>query len=419
MKSNKKKAALDLPLDTFNYPEFEQEAIKRLTNGERLLGKDGVFTVMVQRLVNAALTGEVENQIKADRSSGESNRRNGYTSKILDTELGPVSISPPRDRKGHFDPVIVGKWDRHLGTGLEQQVLLMYAYGNSYRDIQFQLRELYGLEFSVAWISEVTERVYAEVVSWQQRALLPFYVAIFLDGIYYTSRESGRSSKKVIYSVYGVDAEGNRDVLGIYIRDSEGAADWGLILEDLRNRGVEDVLFFCVDGLSGLSDAIWSVFPQSFVQRCIVHMIRNSTKFVAKKDVKDVCNDLRKIYGAAGEPEAKLALAGFQETWGKKYPNIAKAWENEWTDLMVFMDFGECIRRMIYTTNAVEGLHRQLRKVTKSKGSWVNDKALVKQIYLILQYGSGNWKRKAKNWSSVANELRAKFGERYTKHVEI
>jgi transposase-like protein len=419
MKRNNKKAETDLPSDTFNYPEFEKDAIKRLTAGDRLLGKEGVLTGMVQRLVNAALSGEIENHIKSDRSNGISNRRNGYTSKILNTEMGAVPITPPRDRRGEFSPVIVEKWDRHLGTGLEQQILLMYAYGNSYRDIQLQILEIYGLEFSVAWITEVTDRVHAEVATWQQRALSPFYVAIYLDGIYYTSRDSGRSAKKVVYSVFGIDSEGNRDVLGIYIREAEGASEWGLILENLRSRGVEDVLFFCIDGLTGFSEAIYSVFPQSFVQRCIVHMLRSSTKFVARKDSDEVSADLKKIYTAAGEPEARIALAGFEVKWGRKYPGIAKAWEKEWTDLMVFMDFGECIRRMIYTTNPVEGLHRQIRKVTKTKGSWVNDKALVKQIYLILEYGRGGWKTKVSNWRLVSHELRTRFEDRFTKHVEV
>lgn len=419
MKKDKRESRSDSPLEDFDYPAFEKEAIKRLTSGDRLLGKEGVLTGMVQRLVNAALSGEIDNHIKTDRSQGVSNRRNGYTSKTLNTELGAVQISPPRDRRGEFSPIIVGKWERELGTGLEQQVLMMYAYGNSYRDIQLQLMELYGVEFGVSWITEITDQVHAEVSSWQQRALLPFYVVVYLDGIYYTSRESGRSAKRAVYSVYGIDAEGNRDVLGIYVRNTEGASEWGLILEDLKKRGVEDVLFFCIDGLSGLDEAILSVFPQSFVQRCIVHMLRSSTKFVARKDIKQVSADLKKIYNAAGEPEARVALAGFEQTWGKKYPGIARAWEQEWANLMVFMDFGANIRRMIYTTNPVEGLHRQIRKVTKSKGSWVNDKALVKQIYLILIYGRGGWKTKVTNWTSVSHELRTRFEDRFTKHVDV
>jgi transposase-like protein len=311
----------------------------------------------------------------------------------------------------------VGKWERQLGTGLDRQILTMYANGNSYGDIQHQLKQLYGLEYSPASIAEVTEQVWAEVSAWQQRPLLPFYVAIFLDGIYFTSREGGRAVKKVIYSVYGVDAEGQRDVLGIYIRDTEGANDWGRVLEDLRKRGVEDVLFFCVDGLAGFSEAILEVFPMSFVQRCIVHMVRSSTRFVPDKDIKQVCAGLRSIYTSADELQALVALEAFRQEWDKKYPEIAKAWEKDWAELMAFMDFGEHIRRVIYTTNAVEALHRQIRKVTKTKGSWVNDRALLKQIYLILTYGRRGWNKKVFNWNAISRELCERFGERYKAHL--
>lgn len=404
--------------ESFPYEEFEKEAIDRLQNGDSLIGTDGILTGLIQRIVNAALSGEADAHIRQDRQMGHSNRRNGYTGKTLDTELGPVQISPPRDRAGGFEPQLVGKWERQLGTGLDRQILSMYANGNSYGDIQHQLRQLYGLEYSPASIAEVTEQVWTEVVAWQQRDLLPFYAVIFLDGMYFTSREGGKSVKKVVYSIYGIDAEGNRDVLGIYIRDSEGANEWGRVLQDLRKRGVEDVLFFCVDGLTGFGEAILEVFPQSFVQRCIVHMVRSSTRFVADKDMKPVCAGLRRIYSGADELQARMALEAFRMEWDKKYPEIGKAWDKDWEELVPFMDFGENIRRMIYTTNAVEAFHRQIRKVTKTKGSWVNDKALLKQIYLILTYGKGGWKRKVFNWNAISRELCERFGERFTVHLQ-
>jgi transposase-like protein len=403
---------------SFDYNEFEKEAIDRLKEGAGLVGSDGVLTGLIQRLVNAALSGEMNAHLKEERVLGIKNRRNGHTSKKLDTELGPVEISPPRDRAGRFEPQLVGKWSRQLGTGLDRQILMLYAHGNSYGDIQMQLRELYGLDYSTASITEVTEQVWGEVSAWQQRTLEPFYAAIFLDGIYFTTREEGKSVKKVVYSVYGVDAEGNRDVLGIYIREAEGAKEWGRVLEDLRRRGVEDVLFFCVDGLAGFSEAIVEVFPQAFVQRCIVHMVRSSTRFVSDKHIKAVCADLRAVYAAADEAQAQVGLAAFKQKWDSTYPEIAKAWEQNWGELMLFMEFGENIRRMIYTTNAVEALHRQIRKVTKSKGSWVNDKALLKQIYLILTYGRGGWKKTVFNWTAISRELRERFGQRYTQHLE-
>lgn len=404
--------------ESFPYDEFETEAISRLQNGDSLVGPDGILTGLIQRIVNAALSGEADAHIRGDKQLGQTNRRNGYTEKKLDTELGPVDISPPRDRAGRFEPQLVGKWERQLGTGLDRQILSMYANGNSYGDIQHQLRQLYGLDYSPASIAEVTEQVWGEIVAWQQRDLLPFYAVIFLDGMYFTSREGGKAVKKVIYSVYGVDAAGQRDVLGIYIRDSEGAGDWGRVLEDLSKRGVEDVLFFCVDGLSGFGEAILEVFPKSFVQRCIVHMIRSSTRFVPDKDMKKVCAGLRRIYTGADELQARMALEAFRIEWDKKYPEIGKAWEKDWDELVPFMDYGDHTRRMIYTTNAVEALHRQVRKVTKTKGSWVNDKALLKQIYLILTYGKGGWKKKVFNWNAISRELSERFGERFKVHLQ-
>jgi putative transposase len=417
MKKNKKESSIIPGSSNFDYSIFEQDAIKRLYEGDGLVGKDGVLTGMIQRIVNAALLGEVKGHIKDTRALGKENRRNGYTEKTLDTELGPVSISPPRDRDGSFEPQLVNKWSRQLGTGLDKQILTMYANGNSYGDIQHQLKSLYGLDYSPTSIVEVTEQVWPEVLAWQQRPLDSFYTVVFLDAMFFTSREGGKSVKKASYSLYGIDANGMRDVLGIYIREAEGAKEWGKILEDLRKRGVEDVLFFCVDGLTGFSDAILSEFPMSFVQRCIVHMIRSSTKLVADKNIKEVCADLRTIYTAADELQAKIALDVFKEKWDKKYPEVSKAWEQNWGELMLFMEFGEHTRRMIYTTNPVEALHRQIRKVTKTKGSWVNDKALYKQIYLTLQYGRKGWNRKVFNWNSINRELTERFKERFSSHA--
>ena len=418
MRKKKQPLSTSASSGTFDYTSFEQAAVQGLQSGSGLVGENGVLTALIQRLVNAALSGEMNAHLKEERFEGLKNRRNGHTSKQLDTELGVVGVSPPRDRAGRFEPQLVGKWDRQLGSGLNEQILMLYAHGNSYGDIQHQLKSLYGLEYSTASISEVTDQVWPEVLSWQQRGLNSFYVTIFLDGIYFTTREGGKSVKKVIFSVYGVTAEGERDVLGIYVREAEGAKEWGRVLEDLRKRGVEDVLFFCVDGLSGFSEAILEVFPQSFVQRCIVHMIRSSTKFVSDKDIKAVCGDLRGVYAAADDVQAQVALESFKQKWDKKYPEIAQKWEQAWAELMLFMDYGEHVRRMIYTTNAVEALHRQIRKVTKSKGSWTNDKALIKQLYLILHYGRGGWKKSVFHWTAISRELRERFGDRYTQHLE-
>lgn len=412
------KKARQKELTPFNYAEFEKEAIASLMSGASLSGEKGVLTGLIQRLVNAALSGEVDGHIAKEKENGGKNRRNGYTQKTLKTGHGPIEINPPRDRDGTFEPQIIKKWDRKIGTGLNDLILSMYAHGNSYADIQNQIKKIYGLDYSTATISEVTDQVYSEVVSWQQRPLQSMYAVLFLDGMYFTSRENGKSQKRVIYSLYGINCEGVREILGIYIKDSEGASHWANVLQDIKNRGVEDVLFVCVDGLVGFKEAIETVFPLSLVQRCIVHMVRSSVKFVPSKDIRAVCKDLKLIYGASDELSAQIGLEGFKEKWDTKYPEISKAWQKDWTELMNFMEYSDNIRKVIYTTNAVEALHRQIRKVTKTKGSWTNDKALIKQIYLILTYGKGGWQNNVMSWTPIARELKEKFGDRFAKHTE-
>jgi putative transposase len=402
----------------FDYKGFEQEAITGLKQGKDLVGKDGVLTGLIQRIVNAALEGELDEHLTIEKESGLKNRRNGHTRKKIDTSLGPVEISPPRDRESNFEPQIVGKWDRQLGTGVDHQILHLYASGNSVLDIQYHLQKIYGLEYSAGAISMITDRVMDEVLSWQQRPLAPMYVAVFLDAIHYKIRDEGRVQTNAIYTVFGVDVEGKRDVLGLYIGEHEGAQHWGRILEDIQRRGVEDVLFFCVDGLKGFNEAIRQVYPLSFIQRCIVHMIRTSVRFVSDKEVKRVCKDLRAIYGAADEQQAQLALEVFEQTWGNKYKEIAPAWRANWNELMMYMQFGKDVRRMIYTTNAVEALHRQMRKATKTKGAWINSKGLIKQLYLNLMYHSKGWKKTVFGWLSIQREIVEYFGERYSKYLQ-
>ncbi len=403
----------------FNFEDFQKEAIAGLFGGKNLGGEDGVLAPLVQHLLNSALKGEAKGHVQQDKSQGIKNRLNGTTNKRVKTQYGEVDITPPRDRNGTFEPQLLGKWDRKLGTGLNEQILYLYALGNSYSDIQHQLKMLYGIEMSAGTITAITDEVYSELSAWQNRRLESMYTVLFLDGIFFTSREENVSKKRVIYSVYGINCEGQRDVLGIYIRNVEAASEWASILNDIKRRGVEDVLFVCVDGLAGFKDAIEQVFPMSLVQRCIVHMVRNCTKFVAEKDIKKVCKDLREIYQAVDITQAEIALESFKEKWDEKYPDISKAWDKDWTELTNFMGFSEHIRRIIYTTNAVEALHRQIRKVTKTKGSWTTDKSLLKQIYLILTYGKGGWKRDVFGWKIMSKELQEKFGDRYEKHLML
>lgn len=403
---------------SFDFSCFEASAIEALQSGKPLLGRDGVLKDLVRHLVEASLEGELDHQLALDKASLVSNKRNGSgRTKQLRTEFGPIEIESPRDRQGRFEPQTVGKWSRELGQGFEAQILELYAMGNSVSDIKLHLDQMYGARLSEGAISYVTERVREEIQHWQTRPLESFYTLLYLDAIRYKVKEDGRVVIKAVYTLYGVDGEGQRDILGIHIGPTEGAHQWSLYLEDLKRRGVEDILFIAVDGLSGFPEAIERVFPESIVQRCIVHMVRTSLIGVADKDRKPVVADLREIYTAADEGAARRALDRFEGKWGKKYPSIGSKWRESWMELSAFLSFGQGIRRMIYTTNPIENLHRQMRKVTKTKGAWCSESALIKQLYLTLMRKKKAWSKTVFKWSQIQQELILMFGDRYLKHI--
>ena len=394
-----------------------KEVASRLYNGDPIVGEDGIFTDLLQALVNASLEGEMDYHLQEDYQQGKTNRRNGHTGKTVRSRVGPMQVRTPRDRDGSHDPQLIKKWERELGSGMDHVILSLYARGQSVEDVRHQLRELYGLEVSAGTISAVTDRVWDEIITWQQRPLASCYAIIYLDAIHFKVRDQGQVKSKAVYSAYAITVDGQRDLLGLYLSDAEGSRHWGLILEDIKRRGVEDVLFFCIDGLNRFKEIIEEVFPTSIIQRCIVHMVRNSTRFVSYKDIKAVCADLRKIYTSADRIQAEAALEGFGVKWDGKYKEIRPKWEKNWDELMAFMDYGQNIRRMIYTTNPVEALHRVMRKVTKSKGAWSNEKGLLKQLYLTLMHNQKSWKKMAFGWLSVQRELADKFGYRYEKYL--
>jgi putative transposase len=309
--------------------EKRQMVLQRLYQGDALVGDGGIFTDLLQALVNAALEGELDGTLAEESEDGERNRRNGHNTKYVKSRVGPLEISTPRDRQGIHDPKLIGKWDRELSSGMDEIILSMYAHGQSIEDIRRQLHSLYGVEMSAGTISAITDRVYNEIISWQQRTLNSCYAIVYLDAIYYKIREDSKVVTKAVYTVYGVDLDGQRDILGFYLQATEGARYWGLVLEDIKKRGVEDVLFFCVDGLNGFKEVIAQVYPMSIIQRCIVHMVRTSTRFVSDKDIKAICVDLRKIYNAADRDQAAIALEAFGEKWDKKYKEIRPKWEVE------------------------------------------------------------------------------------------
>lgn len=414
MKKNRRPRLEDLIPDA----EYREEIREGLSSGKRWLGPDGVFTSLLQSFVDAALEGEMDYHMLQEKEKGNINRRNGHGKKSVKTEGGELELRTPRDRSGTFEPKLIEKRQRSLENGLDEVILSLYGKGNSVEDIHRLLYEIYGINYSTSAISVITDKVWPMIIEWQQRILKPVYSILYLDGIHFRVKRDQQYLSQCVYTVYGIDCEGNRDILGIYISDSESSNNWGIILEDLARRGVKDILIACIDGLSGFKESIGEVYPMTIIQRCIVHKIRNSMKFVPYKNQRAICADLRRIYTAANKVQALQALEAFRVKWGKEGERIAKMWEKDWEELMAFMDFNAHIRRMIYTTNPVEAVHRMIRKVTKSKGAWISEKALTKQLYLTLMNNTKSWNRKILHWGSIKSELNDKFGERFSKWGE-
>lgn len=396
--------------EKFDFESFEKEAVRKLRSGKGLIGEQGALTSLIGRILKVAYEEEIEEHISDTKS--KNNRRNGSTKKNLKTGLGNIEIDPPRDRQGTFRPQIVKKWERQMAPELETQILALYAIGTSTRDISEHMDRMYGVKYSPSFISNITDRIIDEVESWKSRPLEDFYAIIYLDAIHFKVRENRKVVSKAVYTVFGVDMDGQRDVLGLYIGQSEGAKHWGRVLENIRERGVKDVLFFCVDGLAGFTDVIEEVYPRSLVQRCIVHMVRTSVKHVSWKDLRAVCKDLKVMYSKDSSDSALEELDRFEHKWGEKYPEITKKWKSNWTELSVSFDYPKELRRVIYTTNTVEALHRTLRKTTKTKGAFVNDQALEKQLYLTLQHSKKSWQRKTRGWPQIIRVLKREFPDR-------
>lgn len=415
MKKKKSPRLSDLIKDEDLWKQI-QEA---LYSDKPLLGPEGgVFTDLLQAMVNASLEGELDHHLEKEKKNEASNRRNGHIEKTVKSSAGALQVKTPRDRLSNFDPKLIKKREKALKGGLDNLILTLYAQGNSNEDIYRMLQKMYGIEYSTSAISRITERVWPEIMAWQQRPVKPCYAILYLDGIFFRVQEDGRFQERTLYSIYGVDAEGNRDVLGLYLDKRESANQWMLVLEDLKRRGLKDVFFVCIDGLPGFKKAIHSVFDQAIVQRCIVHKVRNSVRFVSDKDYRPLCKDLRKVYQSANREQAVLALEEFEKKWGSRGERIAELWRKDWEELMAFMDYSEDLRRMIYTTNPVENLHRVIRKVVKSKGAWISQRALTKQIFLTLMQNEKSWKRRAYKWKAIQENLGLVFGDRFLKWLD-
>lgn len=393
----------------FNFKEFEQQAIEQLKSGKPLEGKDGVLAPLIKRLVEASLEGELDAHLN---NTDSINRRNGKTTKRVKTSFGNIAITTPRDRNSTFEPEILAKRQTTLGDALDNKVISMYSKGMSYNDICDHLEELYGLLVSPATLSAITNRVLDDVKSWQSRPLESVYPLVWLDAIHYKVKEDGSIKTKAVYCVIGLNREGIKDLLGLYIADSEGARFWLQVLTDIQNRGVKDIFIASIDNLKGFADAIESVFPQAEVQLCVIHQIRNSTKYVPLKERKTVMADLKEVYQAPTQQQAEKALYILEANWIKKYPLMVKSWLNNWDRLANYFKYPKEIRKIMYTTNVIESFHSQLRKITKSKRVFHGEQSLMKLLYLAFKDQSVGWIGPIHGWKQLYAQLAIIFEDR-------
>lgn len=392
------------------------ELLKRVERPEDLLGPDGLLHqlkgALMQRMLEAEMTDHLGFEANAAEGRGAGNTRNGYSAKTVQTETGPVELRMPRDRKGSFEPKLIPKHSRRL-EGFNEKVLALYSRGMSTRDIEGHLRELYGTDVSPDLISRVTDAVVDEAREWQGRGLEAFYPILYLDALFVSIREGGIVTKRAVYVAMGVDLEGTREVLGFWVGagEGEGARYWLGVMTELKNRGLQDVLFVCCDGLTGLPQAVEAAFPKAVVQTCIVHMIRASLRYVGYDVRKQLVDALKPVYAALNEQAARDALDAFEKVWGKKFPAIPKLWRSRWNEVVPFLAYPPAIRRMLYTTNVIESLNSQLRKVLKPKGAFPNESAVTKLLYLALRRAKLSWKR-PHGWPEALRHFQIVFGDR-------
>jgi len=388
-------------------------------NGKNISGKDGVLAPLVKQLVEAALEAELDSHITNDVFSGNKNRKNGKSSKTIKTSDGGFILDTPRDRAGSFEPQLVKKNQTHLTDDIEQKVLSMYALGLSYRDISKHIEDMYKIELSSGTISNITDKIIEKVKAWQDRPLEPIYTFVWLDAIHYKIKDGGKYDTKAVYTVLGMDKDGKKDVLGLYIGESEGANFWLGVLTKLQNRGVKDILIASVDGLTGFPEAIKSIFPKTEVQLCIVHQIRNSLKYVASSDQKPFMKDLKLVYQATSKEIAEDELLKLDEKWGKKYPIVLRSWNNKWENLSHYFKYPYQIRKIMYTTNIIESVHKQFRKLTKTKGAFPNKDSLLKLLYMGIQNAKEKWTQPVHNWSQTISQLAIFFEGRLDEYLEL
>jgi len=393
------------------YEALKKKALEQFKRGEPLLGKDGAFAPLLKEFLESALDAEVEEHLdESERNRG--NRRNGKSKKIVKSSEGSFELETPRDREGTFEPEIVKKRETILADNLESKIIGLYGLGMSLRDISNHIKEMYDTEISATTLSGITDRIIPQIKEWQSRPLEEVYCIVWMDAMHYKVKEDGRVVSRAVYNILGITPEGKKELLGMYISESEGANFWLSVLTDLQNRGVKDILIACIDNLKGFAEAIVSIFPQTEVQSCIVHQIRNSLKYVASKNQKEFIADLKLVYQADTKEYAEEKLAALEEKWGQKYPVVIASWKNNWHKLSTYFKYAKPIRKLIYTTNTIEGFHRQVRKVTKNKTAFTSDMALLKLIYLAHRNISKKWTQPLQNWGLTVSQLSIIFGKR-------
>ncbi|MCY1714015.1 IS256 family transposase [Caproiciproducens galactitolivorans] len=400
--------------------EIERRAkIRELLQSSNISSMDDIqnlFKETIAEFMENGLDAELDEELgysKYDyRNKNTDDSRNGHSGKTLRTSFGNVDVAVPRDRDGQFEPQILKKNQTSVSQDIEEKILSMYAKGMTTGDIEAHIRDIYGLEVSDTTVSRVTDKILPIAKEWQQRPLESVYAVVFLDAIHYHVRSEGQIVKKAVYIAIGVDLDGRKDVLGMWVGENESAKFWATVLNGLRNRGVEDVFIACTDNLAGFSDAIGAVFPKTEIQNCVLHQIRNSTKYVSYKDLKELMAGLKAVYAAVDEPSALEALDAFSSRWDSKYPKISASWQENWPNLSTYFKYPQEVRRLIYTTNVIEGFNRQLRKVTKSKSVFPTDDSLLKMLYLAMMDITKKWTGRRQDWSMIHAQLAIYFADR-------
>lgn len=392
------------------------KALEDLQSGKNLTGKDGILMPLIKQLTEAAISAELNHHLSNDEKD---NRKNGTSSKTIKTASGSFELNAPRDRAGSFEPQLIKKNQTTLTPEIDRKIISLFSHGMSYRDIKHHIQDMYGIEVSTGAMTAITDQLLPELNAWKERPLESHYPIVWMDAVHYKVKEEGRYIGKAIYTLLGLTLNGEKEILGLYLSENEGANYWLTVLTDIQNRGVEDILIACVDGLTGFPDAIASIFPQTEVQLCIIHQIRNSMKYVASKNQKAFMADLKPVYRATSKDAAESALDELEAKWGELYPIVIKSWRRKWDNLSGYFKYPVAIRKIIYTTNAVEAVHRQFRKLTKTKGAFPNENSLLKLLYAGILNATEKWTMPIQNWSQALSQLDIYFEGRLDSVLDI